>query len=138
MAYKMLVDIDRCIGCWTCAMACKVGNHLADDEFRIEVKTHGSGQGIDRPEGVYPDLHMWWQPIYKTTCTFCGQRIKEGLPQFCMMDCPTQALACGDDGDPQSPYSVAKARVEERGAHIWALDDAGSETRANVEYARRP
>ena len=31
MAYKMLVDLDRCIGCWTCAMACKVGNHLADD-----------------------------------------------------------------------------------------------------------
>ena len=41
MAYKMLVDVDRCIGCWTCAMACKVGNHLQDDEYRLEVKTHG-------------------------------------------------------------------------------------------------
>ena len=63
MAHKMLVDIDRCIGCWTCAMGCKVGNHLEDDEYRVEVETHGSGQGIDRPEGVYPDLHMWWQPV---------------------------------------------------------------------------
>ena len=49
MAYKMLVDLERCIGCWTCAMGCKVGNHLADDEYRVEVKTHGSGAGIDRP-----------------------------------------------------------------------------------------
>mgnify|MGYP000822662312 FL=1 len=69
MAHKMLVDIDRCIGCWTCAMGCKVGNHLEDDEYRVEVETHGSGAGIDRPEGVYPDLHMWWQPVYPVSYT---------------------------------------------------------------------
>ena len=77
-------------------MGCKVGNHLEDDEYRVEVETHGSGAGIDRPEGVYPDLHMWWQPIYKPSCTFCAERMKEGEPQFCVMDCPTQALAFGD------------------------------------------
>ena len=93
MAHKMLVDIDRCIGCWTCAMGCKVGNHLEDDEYRVEVETHGSGQGIDRPEGVYPDLHMWWQPVLPAGCTFCAERMKEGEPQFCVMDCPTQALS---------------------------------------------
>lgn len=80
MAHKMLVDIDRCIGCWTCAMGCKVGNHLEDDEYRVEIKTHGSGQGIDRPEGVYPDLHMWWQPVYLPSCNFCAERMKEGEP----------------------------------------------------------
>ncbi|HAM16098.1 MAG TPA: (4Fe-4S)-binding protein, partial [Eggerthellaceae bacterium] len=43
MARKMLVDLNRCVGCWTCSMACKMGNHLADDEYRITVRTNGSG-----------------------------------------------------------------------------------------------
>lgn len=135
MAYKMLVDVDRCIGCWTCAMACKVGNHLQDDEYRVEVKTHGSGLGIDRPEGVYPDLRMWWQPIYLPSCTFCAERIAEDLPQFCVMDCPTQALAFGNDDNPASAYGEARARVEQRGARIWQQEGAGTDTRAQVDYA---
>ena len=56
MAYKMLVDVDRCIGCWTCAMACKVGNHLEDDEYRVEVETHGSGAGIDKTEAAFSEI----------------------------------------------------------------------------------
>ena len=133
MAFKMLVDIDRCIGCWTCAMGCKVGNHLADDEYRIEVKTHGSGQGIDRPAGVYPNLRMWWQPIYKDTCTWCAHRIAEGEQQFCVMDCPTLALAFGDDADPESDYSQALKRVQERGAKLSELEGDG--TKQGVVYA---
>ena len=52
------------------------------------------------------------------------------------MDCPTLALAFGDEDDAESDYSQAKARVEGRGARIWELDSAGGDTRANVEYAR--
>lgn len=133
MAFKMLVDIDRCIGCWTCSMGCKVGNHLLDDEYRLEIKTHGSGEGIDRPAGVYPELHMWWQPIYLSSCDFCASRISEGEQQFCVMDCPTQALAFGDGEDPGSAYSQARARVSERGARIWELND--TDTHPNIEYA---
>ncbi len=136
MSYRILVDIDRCIGCWTCAMGCKVGNHLLDDEYRLEVKTHGSGAGIDRPEGVYPDLHMWWQPIYHPSCTFCAPRIAEGELPFCVMDCPTQAIAFGDDADSESGYSQAKTRVLDREAKMWTLEDAGLSTRASVDYAR--
>ncbi len=134
MAYKMLVDLDRCIGCWTCAMGCKVGNHLSDDEFRIEVETHGSGKGIDRPEGVYPNLHMWWQPIYMNTCTWCAERVADSEPQFCVMDCPTFALAWGDDADPDSGYSQALKRVQERGAKLSELENEG--TREGVVYAK--
>ena len=134
MAYKMLVDLDRCVGCWTCSMGCKVGNHLADDEFRIEVETHGSGKGIDRPEGVYPNLSMWWQPVYWDTCTWCAERVANGEPQFCVMDCPTFALAWGDDADPDSGYSQALKRVQERGAKLSKLEGEG--TKKGVVYAK--
>ena len=76
MAYKMLVDLERCIGCWTCAMGCKVGNHLADDEYRVEVKTHGSGAGIDRPAGVYPELHLL-RPAHRRGA---ADVLRDGLP----------------------------------------------------------
>lgn len=47
MAKKMIVDLQRCVGCWSRSMACKVGNALPDDDFRIIVRTNGSGAGID-------------------------------------------------------------------------------------------
>ncbi len=136
MAYKMLVDLERCIGCWTCAMGCKVGNHLADDEYRVEVKTHGSGAGIDRPAGVYPDLHMWWQPVYLPSCTFCAPRIAEGQPTFCVMDCPTQALAFGDADDPASPYGQALERCMAKGCTTFELPADGG-TKQGVVYAQK-
>ena len=47
MAKKMLIDLNRCVGCWTCAMSCKMGNHLPDDEylvFRTRTATNQLGQ----------------------------------------------------------------------------------------------
>ncbi|MDO4290028.1 MAG: 4Fe-4S binding protein [Eggerthellaceae bacterium] len=138
MTRKMLVDLDRCIGCWTCAMACKVGNHLTDDEYRIEVETHGSGAGIDRPAGVYPDLHMTWQPVWADACTFCPERLAAGNAPFCVNCCPTFALAFGEEGNPESDYAQAVARVTGKGARLFALEGAAAEgTRANVVYAKR-
>lgn len=136
MARKMLVDLDRCVGCWTCSMACKVGNHLSDEDYRIVVETHGSGNGIDRPAGVYPKLHMSWQPVYQKSCTFCPERSAKNEMPFCVSCCPTFALAFGDDADAESDFSKAKARTEAKGARLFELSsDEGA--RANVVFATR-
>ena len=136
MAYKMLVDLDRCVGCWTCSMACKVYNELPDDEFWITVKTNGSGAGIDRPQGIYPNLRMSWEPIYKKNCNWCARRTAEGLPTMCEYDCPTEALAFGDDSDPESRYSQALARVTDMHKHVF-MKPAYDDTRDGVTYATR-
>ena len=136
MAKKMLVDLQRCIGCWTCAMACKVGNCLEDDEYRVTVRTNGSGAGIDRPQGTYPNLRMSWQPIYQKSCTFCAERLGEGKPQYCVMDCPTHALAFGDDADPESEFCKALARVKDKHYHVFELPPF-EDSRANVVYATK-
>ena len=136
MTKKMLVDLGRCVGCWTCSMACKVCNELPDDEFRITVRTHGSGAGIDRPQGVYPDLKMSWQPVYKPSCSWCVERQAEGLGPMCAYECPTEALAHGDDADPNSDFSVALKRVQDRHYHIFEIPEYEG-TRKNVVYAAR-
>ena len=136
MAQKMLVDLQRCIDCWTCSMACKVGNCLEDDEYRVTVRTNGSGAGIDRPQGTYPNLRMSWQPIYQKSCTFCAERLGEGKPQYCVKDCPTHALAFGDDADPESAYCVEVKRCLDLHYHLFELP-AYEGSRANVTYATR-
>lgn len=136
MAYKMLVDLERCVGCWTCSMACKMGNKLEDDDYRVIVRTHGSGAGIDRPQGVYPDLKMNWQPIYQKDCTFCASRVAEGQEPYCAYNCPTNALAFGDDEDPESPFSTALSRCKDRKYHIFSLPDYEG-SRQSITYATK-
>ena len=52
--YGLLIDLERCTGCHTCAMACKMENSL-ERVSGIRVETIG-GVGRDAPAGVYPDL----------------------------------------------------------------------------------
>lgn len=136
MARKMMVDLERCVGCWSCSMACKVGNDLADDEYRVIVRTLGNGTGIDRPAGVYPKLAMSWQPVYNKSCVFCASRVADDKPPYCSYNCPTEALAFGEDSDPESDYSKALKRVHEAGYRIFE-SPKWENTRNGVTYASR-
>ncbi len=136
MGKKMLVDLNRCIGCWTCSMACKTGNHLPDDEYRITVRTNGSGAGIDRPAGEYPNLKMNWMPIYQKVCTFCPERVADGKVPHCANSCPTRALAFGDEGDATSAFEQEKARCKEAHYHFFELPEYEG-SRSNIVYATK-
>ena len=92
----ILVDLQRCIGCWTCSLACKVGNNLPDEEFWLTVRTQGSGEGIDRPAGTWPNLHMSWIPIWSQSCVKCPSRIAKGDKPYCVNSCPCDALTIGE------------------------------------------
>lgn len=130
MAYsKLLVNLERCTGCWSCAVGCKMVNELADDVFRITVKTHGSGAGTDRPAGVWPNLSMDWQPVWSRQCTDCAEgNADHGM--FCVYTCPSRALTCGDAADAEM------ARLEGAGFETFQIP-AEEGTRKNVWYARR-
>ena len=103
-ANDILVDLECCTGCWTCAFSCKIGHGLADDDWRVISRTLGSGEGIDKPAGTWGDLHMEWMPVWVTKCMRCGpNKCTESYPEpFCVHNCPTGALSFGDLDDPES------------------------------------
>jgi molybdopterin-containing oxidoreductase family iron-sulfur binding subunit len=83
----MVVDLDRCIGCWTCAVACKQENDVAEGLYLLRILTVG-GDGIDKPSGTYPDVSLAYQA---TNCFHC-----DNPP--CVKACPVAATYKRPDG----------------------------------------
>lgn len=84
--YGMVIDLERCVGCQTCTIACMI-EHDLDEGAGIEVQTIG-GKDRDTPEGRHPDLHMHFLPIL---CMHCAD-----AP--CMEACPNKAIFKRPDG----------------------------------------
>ena len=126
----ILVDLQRCIGCWTCSRACKVGNNLPDEEFWLTVRTQGSGEGIDRPAGTWPNLHMSWIPIWSQSCVKCPSRIAKGDKPYCVNACPCDALTIGEAA------TAKKEELRDRGFRFFELP-AWEKSKDNVLYAEK-
>jgi len=84
----MVVDLNRCTGCWTCAVACKAENNVGAGLFWLRILTIGGSHQIDVPAGTYPDVAMAYQP---TGCFHC-----DNAP--CVKACPVGATFRRDDG----------------------------------------
>lgn len=84
-----VVDVDRCIGCKGCQVACKLENGVALGVSRNKVCTIG-------PNGVYPDLQMYFLP---TMCQQCAN-------PACVGVCPTGACYKSEDGTVQIDPSL--------------------------------
>lgn len=84
-------------------MACKVGHGLDDADWNIVIRTLGSGEGIDRPAGVWPNLHESWMPIWQKSCVKCSvdRTDTDGFNNapYCVYNCPNGALTWEEDVD---------------------------------------
>lgn len=80
MRYGMTIDLARCIGCQTCAVACKIANDLPKDIWWNRVLTDG-GDSLDTASGTFPDTHLSWQPV---SCQHCEN-------PACVKVCPVGA-----------------------------------------------
>ena len=72
--YGLVVDLDRCIGCHSCEIACKNENEVVLGSYWNKVLHRG-------PVGTWPDLEEYYLP---THCMQC-----ENAP--CVNVCPTGA-----------------------------------------------
>jgi len=85
--YVMLIDIKRCIGCHTCAVACKQGNDLPNEVWWNKVLTFG-GPTMDTPHGSFPNLELNYLTL---NCQHCED-------PACVKACPTGATYKREDG----------------------------------------
>ncbi|MGQ9630544.1 MAG: 4Fe-4S dicluster domain-containing protein [bacterium] len=78
--YGMVIDLDRCTGCRSCMVACKVENSTPQAIFWMYV--------FRFEEGEYPDTRVWFMP---RPCMHC-----DSPP--CVKVCPTGARYKREDG----------------------------------------
>ena len=79
--YSLFVDLDKCIGCHSCEVACKQVNNLPAGPKPINVITIG-------PVKIAGKLHMHFAPIH---CHHCGK-------PACIETCPVAAITKREDG----------------------------------------
>ena len=84
--YGLAIDLERCIGCHTCTIACKLENGIEEGSW-IKVRTIG-GPHPDTPSGEHPELSMHFLPVL---CMHCAQ-------PPCLDACPLQAISRRGDG----------------------------------------
>ena len=86
--YGMAIDLSRCIGCNTCAVACKVSNNLPKDVWWNVVHTEGR-DFADTSKGTYGgEMQLSWLPV---NCMHCENAV-------CDEVCPTGATVKRVDG----------------------------------------
>ncbi len=83
----MLIDLDRCIGCWACAVACKMENQVPEGMWWQSVPTVGGAQ-TDTSAGEFPGVTKHYEP---KNCFHCAE-------PPCLPVCPTDAISQRDDG----------------------------------------
>lgn len=87
------VNLRRCIGCNTCALACKMQNNVPDGMLWNRVLTEGCDR-FDSAEGVYPRLTRTYLPL---ACQHCEN-------PACERVCPTGATYKDDKGRVEIDY----------------------------------
>lgn len=78
--WGMVIDLDRCIGCNACTVACKIENGTPPDHYWARVYTE--------EEGTYPNVRTTYVPVL---CNHC-----DDAP--CVTVCPTGASYKRADG----------------------------------------
>ncbi|MGM0399275.1 MAG: sulfate reduction electron transfer complex DsrMKJOP subunit DsrO [Halobacteriota archaeon] len=97
--YGMVIDLERCIGCNACAVACSEENNVSQSQQWNRILTEG-GESMDTPAGSYPTdgrggtLSMNHRPL---ACQHC-----ENAP--CVKVCPVNATTIRDDGIVEIDY----------------------------------
>lgn len=79
------VDLDSCVGCYACELACKQENDVAIGKRWTMVIPVG-------PEEVDGKLRMDFMHVNSDECNFCQHRLDQHLLPRCVDNCPMGAL----------------------------------------------
>lgn len=83
--FALVEDLDRCVGCHSCSIACA----RATGDTEIEVREVG-------PRTVEGKLTSDFLLAASGNCSLCRELRAEGSDPACISDCPTNALSLCD------------------------------------------
>lgn len=85
--YGMVIDLQKCVGCGACALACKTENNTPQ---RANGQTFNWADFLFRTEGKFPDIRYTTFPVL---CNHCSDA-------FCVKECPVtpKAMFKSEDG----------------------------------------
>ena len=117
----VMINYDKCIGCKYCISACPYGARTYVDAIKPYFANAGPSQIEQYREGEH-------KAGVVEKCTFCVQRVENGLEPACVQTCPPRARYFGDLDDPQSEVS----RMVKAGGAVQLLRESG--TNPSVYY----
>ena len=118
-----VIDLDRCTGCWACAIACRMKNDLPEDEWWIRVETVG-GASRDTSIGVFPNVEKLYRPVIDHCSEGVDGNTAPGAPA-CAAACPTRAIKVGEGGegsDSAPEQSASQDRPTEYAGRVDEID----------------
>jgi molybdopterin-containing oxidoreductase family iron-sulfur binding subunit len=87
----VLVDVDRCIGCKFCIVACPYSARIFNWEESPESSLN--------KENYSPETSVPSQVGTIGKCDFCPDRSREGKLPYCVVSCPMGAMYFGDKNE---------------------------------------
>ena len=146
-------DWERCIGCRYCEVSCPYGvnyfnwkdpshsYYTASGDAKVTAASKGQVPAYRNPdlEGSHGQARRNIAGGGRAKgviekCTFCVQRVENGLNPACVSACPQFVLHFGDLDDPTSIVS----RLLELKPSFRLLEDAGTEPRVHYIGGRAP
>ncbi len=87
--YAVITDLNRCVSCLNCVVACKEANEVPIGNYWIKILRVGPNPKT--PSSVYPDVEMYYLPV---SCQHCEK-------PACVDVCPTGASHKTENGSVQ-------------------------------------
>lgn len=110
----VLINYEKCVGCCYCLVSCP---YQARSIQREEVSYYDQPTVLEAFPNKYRSVHKRHEVGVVSKCTFCADRIDEGLKKglmpgvdheatpMCVVVCPVGARYFGDIDDPESEVS---------------------------------
>jgi Fe-S-cluster-containing dehydrogenase component len=129
----MVIDLQKCVGCGACALACKTENNT---QGRTKKQTFNWADYDIRTEGKFPNVKYVNRPVL---CNHCDNpkclegcpepralyKTEEGITMYNQRFCIQCGKCYGANG---CPYSSADTKKEGTGYTVISFNDVGKET----------